>query len=181
MSDVDKEKQDSNAADQVQSSSLLFERGLLSEFNASVLQPSNTSGATVIPIPITPTTTTLASLTGATAMHVDDLTDRIWLSATVGWTAVTLATVGRVDVLFKIWRNAVGGTPIFSTLDSTDALTSQTTSFAHVDLTPIATKGQQTVSYFLTAELLLAGSAANVIGPITFTAAEIEPNRCNCP
>lgn len=100
MSDVDKEKQVSNAADQVQSSSLLFERGLLSEFKASVLQP-NTSGATVIPIPITPTTTTLASLTGATAMHVDDLTDRIWLSATVGWTAVTLATVGRVDVLFK--------------------------------------------------------------------------------
>jgi len=82
--------------------------------------------------------------------------------------------------LFKIFRNApITGPLIFSTIESSEAGFDNlnTTSFTHVDLTPITSPGQQLVPYFLTAELTLPGSAANVIGPITFTGAEIERNR----
>lgn len=84
-------------------------------------------------------------------------------------------------MLFRIYRNApVTGPLVLSTLASAQAAPDDdfaTTSFTHVDLTPITTAGQQLVPYFLTAELTLPGSAANVIGPITFTGAEIERNR----
>ncbi|AEG59277.1 hypothetical protein [Desulforamulus ruminis] len=171
MSDMGREKVKSSA---------LFERGLLSEFSASVL-PNNINGATAIPLATTPTT--LAALANTSAIRVNSVNDRVWLTGTVGWRAVTPATVGRVDVMFRIWRTApITGTLIFSTLDSAAALDiDQTTSFIHVDLTPVLTPGQHIVPYYLTAELPLTGSAATIIGPITFTAAEIEPNRCGCP
>jgi hypothetical protein len=173
--------EESNQKDKVFASQFGFERGLLSEFNASVLQPSNTSGGVAPPLPLSTAPTVVAALLGPTAMHIDDVADRVWLTATVGWQAITNGTgQTRVDVLFKIFRNApITGPLVFSTRDSGEVAfdTFKNTSFVHVDLTPLAVPGHQRVTYFLTAELPLVGSGANVIGPITFTGAEVERNR----
>jgi hypothetical protein len=83
-----------------------------------------------------------------------------------------------VDVIFRIFRNTpVAGPQIFSARESAESGFDnfKTTNFVHVDINP-ASNGTTLVSYFLTAELPLAGSAATVIGPITLTAAELEPN-----
>ncbi|OAT85818.1 hypothetical protein [Desulfotomaculum copahuensis] len=175
MSEAKKE-----AAKSVEASSWgLFEGGLLSEFNASVLQPSNTSGAITPPLPLSTAPTVIAALIGPASMSIDDLADRVWLTGTVGWLAVTLGTgATSTDVVFRIYRNApITGPQVFSTRSSaTPTVPYVTTSFDHVDQNIITTPGQQLVPYFLTAELPLAGSAANIIGPITFTGAEIEGN-----
>jgi hypothetical protein len=149
---------------------------ILTEFNASVLQPNNISG--VIALPLAGTPMVLATLTGAQALGLD-AGDRVWLTGTVGWVAVTNGTgVSKVDVIFRIFRNTpVAGPQIFSTRESAECGFDnfKTTSFVHVDINPVF-NGTTLVSYFLTAELPLAGSAVKVIGPITFMAAELEPN-----
>ena len=129
--------------------------------------PSNTSGSVTIPLNTTPTI--LASL----SIHSDRDNDIVLLTATVGWLAVTNGTgLDRVNVLFKFWRNAVGGTLIFSADDSSeaDAANRKVTSFEHVDIGFEAGR----VTYFLTAELPDPGSTATVIAPITFTATGIR-------
>lgn len=127
--------------------------------------PTNTSGSVSIPLSASPTT--LATIT----IH-SDRNDVVFLTGTVGWRAVTNGTgLNKVNVLFQIRRNAVGGSLIFSADDSAEASgdNKRVTSFNHVDT---STKSRTT--YFLTAQLTDAGSAATVIGPITFTATEIE-------
>lgn len=152
------------------------DRPILTEFSASVLQSNNFSG--VIALPLAGTPMVLATLTGAQALGLD-AGDRVWLTGTVGWVAVTNGTgVSKVDVIFRIFRNTpVAGPQIFSARESAESGFDnfKTTSFVHVDINP-AFNGATLVSYFLTAELPLASSAATVIGPITFTAAELEPN-----
>ncbi|VBB06740.1 Hypothetical protein LUCI_1976 [Lucifera butyrica] len=130
--------------------------------------PNNVSGSVAIPLTLSPTPTTLASLTLRS-----DCRNTVLLSATVGWLAVTNGTgLARVDVLFRIWRGApVTGALIFSADDSASSTAdnSRVSSFSHVD-----TLLTRPFSYFLTAELPDAGSAATVIGPVTFTAIEFE-------
>jgi hypothetical protein len=153
-----------------------YERGILTEFTASVLQPNNFTEAIFLPLSGTPMV--LAALTGAQALCLN-AGDRVWITGTVGWRAVTNGTgASKVDVIVRIFRNTpVTGPLIFSTRESAESGFDnfKTTSFDHVDINPVF-DGKTLVSYFLTAELPLIGSAATVIGPITFTAAELEPN-----
>lgn len=160
------------------------ESGILSQFLFTTLNP-NTSGATSISIPVVPpgTPVVIATLRN---IRIDDRTDRVWLTGVVGWQGLTNGTgTGKVDAIFSIFRNApntTNGQLIFSTRQSTEQFDEsefETASIDHVDNTPLTLLGQRTVSYFLTAQLPLPGSAANVIGPITFTAAEIERNPKN--
>ena len=131
--------------------------------------PNNTSGSVCIPLTLSPRPTTLACLT----LRSDSECDTVFLTATVGWLAVTNGTcLDRVNVLFKIWRGSpVTGTLIFSADDSGESGfdSRKVTSFTHVDNRP-----SRPHSYTLTAELPDAGSAATVIGPITFVAIEFE-------
>jgi len=139
-------------------------------FSFSVL-PSNTSGSVSIPLTLTPTPTTLATLTLRSGC---DCNCAVLLNATVGWLAVTDGTgLERVDVLFKIWRGVPLSNLVFSALDSAESGfdSRRVTSFSHVDTRFGASRFY---TYYLTAELLNSGSAATVIGPITFTATEIE-------
>ena len=127
--------------------------------------PTNTSGSVSIPLSTSPTT--LATIT----IH-GDRNDVVFLTGTVGWRAVTNGTgLNKVNVLFQIRRNAAGGSLIFSADDSAEANgdNNRVTSFNHVD-----TNIKSQTTYFLTAQLIDVGSAATVIGPITFTATEIE-------
>ncbi len=152
-----------------------IERGVLTEFTASVLQPNNFSEAIALPLSGTPMV--LAALTGAQALGLD-AGDRVWLTGTVGWRAVANGTgVTRADVMFRIFRNApVTGLQVFSIRESAESGFDnfEATSFDHIDINPAA-DGNMLVSYFLTAELPLAGSAATVIGPVTFMASELKP------
>ena len=163
-----------------ESQSCKEESGLLSQFQFSTLNP-NTSGAVTMPIPVVPpgNPLVLATLT----LRIDDVTDRVWLTGVVGWQGITNGTgTDKVDAIFSIFRNAPNSTTgqlIFSTRQSTEQAPEsefETASIDHVDNTPLTIHGKRTVTYFLTAQLPLAGSAGNVIGPITFTAAEIERN-----
>lgn len=187
MSDEVKETQNPETVNEedntVSSSGFLSRRGLLAEFEFQTLQPSNTSGAANIPLTTAPTT--IASLTDDDALNILDVCSRVWLTGTVGWQAIDNSdTEGKVDVLFRIFRDApVTGPLIFSCRQSADADEDdfETTAFTHVDLpllplNPCDHNCHKKVSYFLTAELPLAGSQANVIGPITFTGAQILPN-----
>ncbi|ABO51424.1 hypothetical protein Dred_2920 [Desulforamulus reducens MI-1] len=177
--------------DTVSSTSFIKRRGLLKEFEAFTLEPSNTSGAISLPLNTTPTT--IASLTGENVLCIDDECDRVCLTCTVGWEAISNANgegrqADKVDVLFKIFRgNPMAGEMIFSCRQSANATEEnfQTTTFTHVDL-PFAKKVHNpceddlchcapTVPYFVTAELPVGGQA-NVIGPITFTGSQIAQN-----
>ena len=144
----------------------------LENFRFFVL-PSNTAGSVCIPITDSPTPRTLASL----ILRSDCEFDFTALAATVGWQAVSEGRgIDRVSVLFKIWRGTpVTGQLIFSARDSaeSDDDNRRVTSFTHVD-TGFDFRSSRPPVYFLTAELPNEGSAANVIGPITFTATEIE-------
>lgn len=147
----------------------------IDQFRFYVL-PNNTVGSVAIPLTLSPTPTTLASLPLRCGCDCDcDYNSTVLLSATVGWQAITNGTgLSRVNVLFKIWRGApVTGTLIFSTVDSAESTfdNGKVTSFSHVDSRSWALEAPV---YVLTAELPYAGSAATVIGPITFTATEFE-------
>jgi hypothetical protein len=162
------------------------ERGLLTEFQFDELSPSNTSGATLIPLTTVNTPVTIAQLSGLKALHIDEITDRVWLTGTVGWQGITNGTgSNKATVLFKIFRDApVTGPLIYSLQDSAevgfDNFRSSTVN--HVDLPIVSCPPlKNDVPYFLTAEITQAGSQINIIGPITFTGAEIERNRCCHP
>ncbi|MEG6521905.1 hypothetical protein [Desulfotomaculum sp. 1211_IL3151] len=188
------EKDLAETTDDVVSSNSLFNkrRGLLTEFEAFTLEPSNTCGATSIPLTSTPTT--IASLTDENELSIEDDCDRVWLTCTVGWEAIANAPDGarqgnNVDVLFKIFREnrKHHRDLIFSCCQSANATEDnlQTTTFTHVDL-PFAHKVHNpceddhchkvpSVNYFVTAQLLNGGQA-NVIGPITCTGSQIAQN-----
>lgn len=177
---------------ELSSSSLINRRrGLLEEFEFDALNP-NTSGSTSIPLSTSPVV--IASLTDEDVLTICDECNRVWLTCTVGWEAIAnVPDTNKVDVLFKILRGTrhhhQGSTLIFSCRQSANAAEEnfQTTTFTHVDL-PLAKvvvnpceddgicHSTPTVPYIVTAELPLGGQA-KVIGPITFTGAEIEQNN----
>lgn len=140
----------------------------LENFRFFVL-PNNTSGSVSIPLSLTPTT--LASLTLRSNCNFDFTA----LSATVGWQAVNSGTIlDRVNVLFKIWRGTPSsGCLIYSASDCAGcgANSLRLTNLAQIDT---GLRSFKAPIYVLTAELTDLGSAANVIGPITFTATEFE-------
>ena len=144
----------------------------IERFNFFVL-PNNTSGSVSQPIALSPGFTVLATL----GLHCRDFDHGVILTATVGWLAVTDGTdLDRVNVLFKIWRGAPGhGNLIFSADDSGESGfdSRKVTSFTHVDAR-FDHRSEKSRSYTLTAELPDPGSAATVIGPITFVATELE-------
>lgn len=143
------------------------------EFKFFVL-PNNTSGSVSKPIALSPALTTLATLTLNSCRDFDFA---VFLTATVGWRAITDGTgLERVNVLFKIWRGApASGALIFSADDSGESGfdNNKVTSFTHVDTCGCHRSSKQRI-YTLTAELPDAGSAATVTGPITFVAAKLD-------
>lgn len=123
--------------------------------------PTNVSGAVNIVLSATPVT--LAAITiGA------DCDDAVSLAATIGLQE-TSAVAAENGVLFKIWRDS---TLLFSAYRSLFGSPNKTiVSFTHVDSDPVV---ERHYNYYVTAELPTAGTAATVIGPITFTAMEID-------
>lgn len=170
MSDEEKKVQGTQDSGDSVDQLLFFERGLLTEFQVTV--PAATSGATAIPL--TTTATPIAFLSGPDTLNIDDPFDRVWLTATIGWSSTAANTV-----TFTLSRNTTS-TPIFSTRDSAFGVSFNTTTITFVDTTPISVPGEQPVSYILTALTDTAG-AATIIGPIVLTGAEIERNRLICP
>jgi hypothetical protein len=153
------------------------ERGLLSEFQFFVLTPSNTSNAITTPIAVGSGPVTQAQV----ILHIDDITDRVWLSRTLGWEPIGAA--GTIStILITILRGTVVGTPIFSTRQSqvsTGGIDDYvTTSFSHVDFPATVLPIQTPVAYTLTVQA--ETTALAIRGPVTFTGVEIERNRiCN--
>lgn len=135
-------------------------------FRFDVLTP-NTNGAISVPISTVVTSpTTLATVNIRT-----DINDVVWLTATVGWIAAT----GVTNVRFKIFRgNPTTGTLISSALAGGESgfERNYVTSFSHVD-TNLPTIFTDQL-YTLTAEVITAGTTATAVGPVTFTASEID-------
>ena len=122
--------------------------------------PHNTTGS--VSIPITTSATPLASITVQATPELE-----LSLRAAVGW---ELPPQPSTRILFKIWRGAPNtGNLIYSALDSGEGHYDfrKVTALAHVDR-EFTTSGL--VTYTLTAELINPGTAATVIGPLTFTA-----------
>ena len=121
--------------------------------------PNNTTGSVLIPVsatiqPIAFLSTTLNN------------NEAINLRAVIGWVGLS----GISNVVYKIWRGApVTGTLINSSLESSESGLdrNKVTNLAQVD-----TGSFGTVTYILTAELLDPARGANIIGPLTFTAAK---------
>jgi hypothetical protein len=156
------------------------EQGALTEFKSRVGANPNTSGSITPPLQISTDPSNPAVL-GTIALRIDEKTDHVWLTGTVGWN-VPVTGMNHTIILFKIYKNPTSNNPssgqlIFSTKDIADRDESPTTSFNHVDKDVKDKK----IRYVLTAEIAQgsAGNQAFVIGPTTFTAAEIEPKLKN--
>ncbi len=134
--------------------------------------PNNVTGGAAVPILGIPTP--LAALTVRAEANV-----AVSLRATVGWTAKS-RSVNYTPIIFKIWRGApVTGVLVVSVQDSGESIfdRNKVTTFYGVDS---GFTRPQDVTYVLTAELPGAGTAAQVIGGLTFTAVPLEldiPNR----
>ncbi|MFM1655478.1 hypothetical protein ACI7RC_25775 [Brevibacillus sp. B_LB10_24] len=155
----------------------------LEHFAASVT--SSFPGTSVTPIAASPATTTLpASVT----VEVDH-DDQSWVTATIGWAAVTtLPGVTTLAIPFAVQFCVTrDGVPIFCTNDSVSFLGQQrTTTISAVDLTPTTSRQHVHVTYSLTASAflipgvtvptgaVLPSGEAIVTGPLSLTAAVIE-------
>lgn len=134
--------------------------GSVETLSAFFTLPQNISGS--VSIPITASGTPLAAIAAETSPGL-----KIALRAAGGW---QLTSGSITPILFKIWRGApTTGTLIYSTLDSGEGSLDyrKVTALAHID-SGFTTSG--TVTYTLTAELPKPGTAANIVGPLTFTA-----------
>jgi hypothetical protein len=132
-------------------------------------------------IPLTTAPFVLAALTGDLALGVDVQT-RVRLTGAVAWQAITNAAFpAEVDVIFRIYRNTpVTGPLVFSTRDRSNAVDGacRKAIFDATDIPPVF-DGYTLVSYFLTAELPLIGSAANVTGAISFASTKLATKRAD--
>lgn len=97
--------------------------------------------------------------------------NQLALRVTVGWNATKYGEpFNRTDVLFRLWRGApITGKLISSAKDSAEprADSNKIITFSQYE-GDFANAGE--VTYTLTAQTLLAGSLANIIGGLTFTA-----------
>jgi hypothetical protein len=118
-----------------------------------------------IPIPVSATPLTLASVTVKLDSNAP-LNNRIELNASVG-----VAGTGSVSqVIFRIFRD---GSPIFNTQEGIQTATEQfyIVRFLTVDFNvPIGSH-----TYALTVERSTGGATADVAGPITFSALALGP------
>ncbi len=134
--------------------------GSTQQISSFLTLPHNTSES--VSIPISTSVTPLAAITVQTSCGLE-----LALRAAVGW---QLPPGPATHILFKIWRGAPNtGNLIYSAIDSGEGVYDfrKVTALAHVDR-GFTTSGQ--VTYTLTAELINPGTAASVIGPLTFTA-----------
>ena len=150
--------------------------GLLRQFYADELSnntaPFDNSNTPVVGAAITTTELQLASI----VLPINGIDDLIWLNGTVCWEGTV--TTAPVIVDFRIYRSIDNGTNtlIFSIEDSLTVTGSQVaTSFSHVDAPPV-TACNNFVVYSLYAILTTptARGSAQVDGPITFIAADIQ-------
>lgn len=152
---------------------LIFERGRLTEF--AVAEPASLFGSLTpaVSLPVAPSFANLASL----SIFVDDATDRVWLNATVGWSA-SFTAIGTTTVTFQLLRE---GVVIYETTQSVSSSPSiavppetvgNIAHLEHIDATPAPVPSHAT--YTLRAQASAAG--ASTTGPITLTASEIERN-----
>ncbi|MCR2806003.1 hypothetical protein [Paenibacillus soyae] len=141
----------------------------LKAFSFFVL-PNNVTGGTAIVL--TPAPQSIAAFTISTSGS-----DLVSLFGTVGWQAVVDqgGQVQKVDVIFEMWRGAVGtGELIFRVIDSAQATNQlgqlfdnlRVTTLKHIDK---RFQSSSSSVYTLSARLGTGGaSAATVIGPITY-------------
>lgn len=132
--------------------------------------PNNTADS--VRIPLSTTGTPLAALTADVGPGVD-----VVLRATIGWLAPQTTGDIITPILFKIWRGApFTGALIYSALDTGETAFDfrKVTALGHVDT---GFTSSQTVTYTLTAELTRPGTAANVVGPLTFTVFPVVPTE----
>jgi hypothetical protein len=128
--------------------------------------PNNVTGGAAIPILGTPTP--LAEVTVSVGVN-----SSVSVRATVGWMAQFIG-LNSTRVIFKIWRGApVTGVLVVSVEDSGESNfdKDKVTTFTGVDFGFTST---QTVTYVVTAELPNAGTAAQVIGGLTFTTNQFD-------
>jgi hypothetical protein len=147
------------------SSSNIGEKGLLTEFAFETI--SFTPEGIDVPNPVTTSSPPLI-------LNIDDITDRVFLNATIVWAG----GVNQTTVRFEILRNntTIVATPFDDTADTHQRVT---TTFVAVDETPISTNGEQQVSYTILARLLFGNNADFDFG--FFTGAEIESNNPTNP
>ncbi|HHY38154.1 MAG TPA: hypothetical protein GX507_04415 [Clostridia bacterium] len=134
-------------------------------------------GIAPIALPTPPSFVTLATV----SLRIDDMTDRVWLNATVGW-YVDFTAPGTVQARFRLLR---GTTVIYETQQVTSSTSTvpappppttvhSVAHLEHIDTTPITTPLPMIVTYVLEAQADVAGAFTG--GPITLSAAEIERN-----
>lgn len=148
------------------------EQGLLTEFDADVI--------TELSIVLTPNENTPFA---STVLHIDDSTDRVWLTASIPWQVINVPE-GGATANFKIFRNG-SPSPIISIEDSGRATPNDpfgennkvVTSFTFVDKTPPI----GTVTYTLTGIKSGGNGDPNVLFNVVFTASEIEANNPTNP
>jgi len=137
--------------------------GSVQPVGASFTLPRNTADS--VSIPITTDGTPLAALTVETHPGLV-----VTLRAAIGWAIPLTSSNVVTPILFKIWRGApVTGTLIYSARDSGESGRDyrKVTGLGHIDS---GLTGSEPITYTLTAELTNLGTAANVVGPLTFTA-----------
>jgi len=152
---------------------LILERGRLRRF--VVTEPASAFGGLTpaVAFPVAPTFAVLATL----SIFIDNATDRVWLNATVDWSA-SFAVIGTVTATFQLLRN---GTVIYQTTESISSapaivvapdIVENIVQLEHIDTTPVSAPA--TVTYTLQAQADVTGASTS--GPVTLTAAEIERN-----
>lgn len=130
--------------------------------------PYNTAGAKSIVISTNRNNPTILA---SVKVHAGS-GDVVWLTAAVGWRPAD----GNTDVIFKIWRNApVTGALIYSVLVGGENKYERNyiSSFSHVDTSLSDNVGEY--EYILTVENI-SNTIANIKGPVTFTAVQINLN-----
>ncbi|NLK98379.1 hypothetical protein [Defluviitalea saccharophila] len=156
--------------------SLQFDFDKLRNFAYDTLKP-NISDSTDSRVPIHLTSTTGEKLLSTITLPLENQKAAVWLSATIGFRVNSPVPSQPPSAMrFRIWRGQPDtGTLVYSTTDSGQGgdsfgSVSRTTNLNHIDIIKTPCKS---VTYTLTVEAFDIVSIS-IIGPITFTAAEIE-------
>lgn len=152
---------------------LFFEKGRLTEL--VVDEPASMFGSLTPPVslPAAPSFVDLATV----SIFVNDTTDRVWLNATVGWSA-SFTVIGEVTATFQILKGGVVVYETTQTISSTLTIAVPPVTvynivhLDHIDTTPVPLPS--TVTYSLRAQANIAGASTS--GPVTLTAAKIKKN-----
>lgn len=154
---------------------LQFSFDRLRNFVYDTLKP-NISDSTDPRVPILLTNTTGETFLSSITLHLEGNKPSIWLNTTIAF-RVNEPTPSQTParMLFRIWRGEPNtGTLVYSTTDSGQGgagdPTFRTSNFNHIDFLK---KSCGPVTYTLTVEPMNIVSIS-IIGPITFTAAEID-------